>query len=141
MMDADDEARRVKWMLAIGLLFLVSAFFSWREFKYALAGTKTNAEIVRVYETREIARRGRTREKLAIEYQFTDANGVKRKESDTISIDSPPPRGKTVAVQYLGSPGSSRLVGNGNSIWVIIFFGALAFFGFKFFQLVRESRK
>ena len=109
MMDADDEVRRFKWMLAIGVLFLVSAFFAWREFKYTLAGKKTNAEIVRVYETRDIGRRGRTREKLAIEYQFTDASGAKRKETDTISINSPRPRGKTVAVQYLGSPGSSSI--------------------------------
>ena len=140
-MDTDDEMKRLKWLLIVGLVFLVSAFFSWREMKYMMLGKEADARLVRTYETTERGRRGRTTEKLVVEYEFKGSDGASRKESDKVDIDAPPPAGKTVAIQYLdGSPGSSRLAGNTQKFWLIVFFGALAFFAYKIFRLVRESR-
>lgn len=142
-MDADEETARAKWMLIVGLVFLVSAFFAWREMKYAVFGKEVNAQLVRVYETEERGRRGRRVDKLAVEYQFKDAgDGTIRKETDTLSINSPRPTGKTVPVQYMsGTPDRSRIKGHSNQIAVIIFLACTAFFGFKIFQLVRESKR
>lgn len=140
-MDMDNEMARFKWLLVAGLVFVVSAFFSWRELKYAVVGKQADAKLVRVYETTESGRRGRRVEKLAVEYQFKEAGGATRKESDTIAADADRPAGPTVAVQYLdGSPGRSRLAGNGQRWWLLVFFGSLAFAGFKVFQVVRESK-
>ena len=141
-MDMDNEMARLKWLLVAGLIFVVSAFFYWRELKYAVVGKRTDAWLVRVYETTESGRRGRRVEKLVVEYQFKESVGATRKESDTIAIDADRPAGPTVAVQYLnGSPGSSRLAGNTRQWWLFVFFGSLAFAGFKVFQIVRESKR
>lgn len=141
-MDMDDEMRRLKWMLAAGVLFLVSAYFSWRELKYVMFGTQTDATLVRVYETTEPGRRGRLREILAVEYQFKESGGTVRKETDTLQIDTDRPTGPTVRVQYLdGSVGRSRLSGNTRRIWLLLLFASLSFLGFKVFQLIRESKR
>jgi hypothetical protein len=141
-MDLDGETKRFKLLLFVGILFLVSAFFSWRELKYIAFGKRTDAKLVRVYETTEYARRGRTRQKQAVEYQFTDGGGQARTERDTIAASATPPRGPTVPIQYLdGSPGSSRLPGNSQRIWLIPFCGTLGFMGFKFYRLVQESKR
>ena len=140
-MDMDDELKRLKWLLISGVVFLISAFFSWREMTYAISGKEVDASLVRVYETTERGRRGRTIHKLAVEYEFKGSDGVVRKESDTISVDAPRPAGPTVAVQYLdGEAGRSRLAGNTQKFWLMIFFGSLAFIGYKIFKLVREAK-
>lgn len=140
-MDMDVEFRRLKWLLIGGLVFVVSAFFSWREIRYAVTGKTADAKLVRAYETIERGRRGRETQKIAVEYQFPDAGG-QRKETDTLSIDEAVPTGPTVAVEYLsGSAGSSRLAGNGQKFWLFVFFGSLAFAGFKVFQIVREGKR
>lgn len=139
-MDTGNEMQRLKWLLIVGVVFLISGFFSWREMQYAMFGKRADASLVRVYETQERGRRGRVREKLAIEYQFADA-GSSRKETDTVSIDTARPTGETVPVQYLaGSPGKSRLVGHTQQFWVLIFLGSLGFMGYKVFRLVQESK-
>jgi hypothetical protein len=140
-MDLEHETARLKWLLIGLLVFVVSAFFSWRELKYAAVGKAVDAKLLRVYESTESGRRGRTTQKLAVEYWFADG-GADRKETDTLSIDATPPAGPAVAVQYLaGTPGSSRLAGNGQRVWVLVFFASLAFVGFKVFQVVREGRR
>ena len=140
-MDADDEVRRLKIMLGVGIFFLVCAYFSWRELKYTIVGKETDAKLVRVYETTERGRRGRTYQKQAVEYQFTD-DGTSRTETDTLSRSAPQPSGSTVRVQYLrGAPGSSRLPENAQQFWLLLFFGTLAFLGFKFWQLMREAKQ
>jgi len=140
-MDADDEIAKLKWLLVLGVLFLLSGCFSWREMKYSMFGKSADAALVRVYETTEYARRGRTVEKLAIDYQFEDKGAI-RKETDSVAIDSPRPRGRTVPIEYLsGSPGSSRLKGHSNKVWMFVFLGCLAVMGYKVFRLVQESKR
>jgi hypothetical protein len=140
-MDMDDEMRRLKWLLLAGLILIVSAFFSWRELKYAVLGSTVDARLVRTYETTEGGRRGRSREKIAVEYEFTDKDGTVRKETDTISTSEPRPAGPTVLVQYRsGSPDASRLSGNSQRIWLLVFLGCIAFVGFKIWSIMKESK-
>lgn len=139
-MDLEHETRQFKWMLAALLIFACSAFFSWREVKYAVLGKEVDARLVRIREWTE--RSGRTTKQVwLIDYSFTDPPGTERRESDTLPITADTPMEKTLKVQYLpGSPGLSRLPQNSRQFWILIFLGSLAFVAFKFFQLVRESK-
>jgi hypothetical protein len=141
-MDVEDETARFKVMMVVGIVFLISAFLSWRELKYTMIGKQADAKLVRVYTFQDVGRRGRVREKIAVEYEFKDAKtGGVRSESDTLPITAKPPKGPTVKVQYLeGSEGGSRLAGNTQKIWLWICGGTLAFLAYKFFALVRESK-
>ena len=141
-MDMDEEMGRLKVLLVDAIVFLISAFFSWRELKYIAFGKQADAKLVRTFESTEYARRGRTRQQRWVEYQFTDASGAVRKESDSIPVSLEPLTGPTVHIQYLnGSPGSSRLPANSRRIALIFFFASLAYMGFKFLKLVREGKR
>ena len=139
-MDPDDEARKVKVLLVVVVLFIASAVGSCREASYSLFGKKTDAALVRVYEYQEPARRGRTVTKVAVEYQFDD-KGTMRKESDNIARDADRPSGKTIPIQYVsGTPGRSRLAGHVNWIWPTIFFASLAVMAYYVWRLLKESK-
>ena len=141
-MDLDEETARFKVMLVVFVVFLVSMFLSWRELKYMTVGKEASAKLVRVYEYQDVGRRGRTREKIAVEYEFKDAELGVRTESDDIPSTATPPKGPTVRVQYLeGSEGSSRLAGRSQKIWLWVFFGTFAFLAYKFIALMRESKR
>ena len=141
-MDTEAETAKFKVMLVVAIIFLISAFLAWRELKYMMFAEEADAKIVRVYQFEEVGRRGRVREKLAIEYKFTDAEtGAVRTETDTFPISTPPPKGKTVQVEYLeGAEGRSRVAGHDQKIWLWVCGGTLTFLAFKFFALVRESK-
>ena len=141
-MDTEEETARFKVMMFVGIVFLVSAFLSWRELKYLTFGKEVDAKLVRVYTFEDVGRRGRVREKIGVDYEFKDAEtGDVRKETDTLPITATPPKGPTVKVQYLeGSEGGSRLAGHAQTIWLWVCGGTLAFLGYKFFALVRESK-
>lgn len=140
-MDTENDLARLKWLLIVGVLFLISGFFSWREFKYIVFGTTVDASLVQTYQTEERGRRGRVKQMLVVEYRFTDKDGSARKEKDTISASSPAPTGPLVSIQYLSkSPGSSRLTGHTQRIWMFVFFGCLAYLAYKILMLVREAK-
>ena len=141
-MDTEAETAKFKVMLVVAIVFLISAFLAWREMKYIMFAEEADAKIVRVYQFDDVGRRGRVREKLAIEYQFKDAEtGTVRTETDTFPITVTPPKGPTVKVEYLkGAEGSSRVTGHSQKIWLWVCGGTLAFLAFKFFALVRESK-
>lgn len=138
-MDTDAETKRFKWLLIAGILFVVSAFFSWSELKYALFGKQVEARLVKVVDTTDPGRRGR--EVMAVHYEFADSDGTTRNETDRLPATWDRPSGQTIPIQYLsGSPDSSRVVGNTRRVWILIFLGSLVFFGFKVFQIYREFK-
>src|SRR5688572_22426556 len=142
-MDTEEETARFKVMLVVAIIFLISVFLAWRELKYMMFAEEADAKLVRVYTFEERGRRGRVSEKMAVEYQFTDAEtGSVRTETDAVPITNRPPKGPSVKVQYLeGSEGSSRLAGHSQTIWLWVCGGTLAFLAYKFFALVRESKR
>lgn len=139
-MEIDDDIKKFRFILVVGVLFLLSAVFSWGELKYALSGKSADAVVLQVKQTREGGRRSSP--KLSVEYQFAEEGGASRREYDTMPLDWKPPQDRTVKVQYLaGSPDSSRLAGNGNMVWVYIFFGcllALAVLLFRFWRFYKS---
>lgn len=138
-MDEEDELRQFKRIMIAVVCFLISAYFSYQELKYAVWGTMAEATVTRTFETADMGRRGRRQPRLAVEYTFTDVRTGPRSERDDVSIDWSVPQG-TVDVQYLpGVPDSSRLKGNSSQIAVWIFFACLAWLGYSGYQLYREA--
>lgn len=140
-MDMEQETAKFKGMLFAGLVFIVTGFIAFSELRYFAFGDTIDARVVRTYET--TGRRGRS--KVVVEYAFRDPSGQDRRESDTVSAGTARFSANTIKVQYLsGKPAWSRLDGNGNTIAVIIFLGSLAvlgFYGFRFWQEVREATR
>ena len=138
-MDQDAEMKRMKVWLYVGLVFLISAIFSWQELKYTLRGKSAEATVT---TTNDFTEHGRHDTKLlSIHYRFDDA-GVMREEYDHVPLDWPTPEvGSKVQIQYFpGVEDSSRILGHSNKFWVYIFLGSCAVGGFLFFQLMREVK-
>jgi hypothetical protein len=139
-MDPDEEKRKFKRMLIIGIVFLMSAYFSWRELRYLAFGSTTDAKVIRVSEFIEHQSRGRDEKKLAIEYEFPDKDGAVRREKDHVSPEDAPPPAPTVQVQYISGSKLSRLPVNSQRWWLVVFFGSLGLAGFYVWRVVREGR-
>jgi hypothetical protein len=144
-MDFDNEMQRLKWLLVAGVLFLLSAVFSYGELKFAVWGKTAPAKVTRTHETHNgggFGRRG-LRERtplLAVEYQFTEADGTARSERDDVPIDWPMPENGEISVQYLpGVADSSRLEGHSRMTWVYVFLGSLAWLAYSIYKLWREA--
>lgn len=138
-MDPEQELAKFKSIMIVGIIFLFSAYFSWKEFKYLIWGKTAQVTIVRIVETEEIGRRGRSIPKLGIEYTFTDADGNPWRERDDVPLSWSGPKEGDVQVEYLPRvKDSSRLSGHANRISVYIFFGSLAFAAYFFYQLTSD---
>jgi hypothetical protein len=128
--DVDGEVWKLKALLVAVVVFLISSYYSWYEFRYAVWGQTAQAEVQRVYVTTEFRRRrawgsNRDKEKLVVEYTFSDATGTQRSERDSVSLNWKPPE-EELLVQYLpGVTGISRLSGNSNQFAVWLFLGSL----------------
>jgi hypothetical protein len=104
----ENELARAKWVMASGVLFLISTCFTFQEFVYLINGRDAEADITKVYESR--GRRGRTY--LTVEYAFTEPNGTRRRAMDNVSINWEPPRNGKIPIRYTpGEDGSSRFAG------------------------------
>ncbi len=131
-----DEMKRVRVLAITTIAFFVSMFASCSEMKYQLWGKTTTAQLLKVTKVTE-SRRSKSQ---ALDYQFTDVDGQVRKEEDRVSTSWVPPTAvdgqrPTIQVDYIpGSPGTSRLDGRSNFVFVIIF---LAILGFLLFQVAR----
>ncbi len=138
-MDEELELKRFKWILAAGLIFLFSMYYSYLELKYKIWGATAQATVTRTFESVSSGRRGRSTPMLAVEYTFTDSKTGARNERDDVSMDWPVPQG-TVEVEYLpGVVDSSRLKGHSNSFAVWMFFGSLAWVSFSIYRLAQEA--
>ena len=137
-MDHDEELGKLKWLLVAVFAFLFSAYFSYQELKFAVAGVTADATVTNTFEVRGGRR---SSPKLAVEYTFTDEDGAHHSERDDVSIGSSISENDTISVQYLpGAEDSSRIEGNSNSFAVAIFLGCLIWLGFSFFKLYREAQ-
>ncbi len=120
--DEAEELKKFKWVLIVGIVFLVSACYSWVELKYLIWGQTVDAQVTNSFIATSTGRRGRKSEKLAVEYTFADSAAGPRSERDDVSTDWPVPVG-TVSVQYLpGVPDSSRLSGHTYmlAVWMLM---------------------
>ncbi|MDA0833972.1 MAG: hypothetical protein O2955_05360 [Planctomycetota bacterium] len=139
--ETESEALKLKWLLIAGVAFLVSAYYSYREFKYLVWGKTVAAVVTRTYEHQELSRRGRKKTVRVVEYAFDDENNTNWRERDTVplkrTITEP-----LVAVQYLpGERKSSRLEGNSHYFAVWVFLGCVTWLGYSFFRLYQEANE
>jgi hypothetical protein len=118
-MDAEDEAWKFKALLVVALIFVVSAFLSYVELKYMMAGRTTDATVEKVAEY--ASRRGGYR---TVYYNYRDPAGNLRHGSDTLGrFDDAPETGDTVVIDHLDD--ASRLHGHRQGGALMIFFGSL----------------
>ena len=130
----DDELAKFKRILFAGIAFLVSAYFSYKELKFAVWGTTADATVTRTFETKN-----RRTPLLAVEYTFLDEAGKSHSERDDVSLDWPV-ESEIMTVQYLpGVDDSSRLAGHSNKVVVWIFLACTAWFAVSGFKLYKEA--
>lgn len=126
-MDEDFQAElgRIKWLLGAGVIFLVSAYFSYAELKYLVWGRTVEASVVSFEHTTRSGRRGRRIPAIILTYRFKD-DSQERTEKDTIASDGKNPSDPSAKIDYMpGKPGISRLAANRNWVALIIFCGSL----------------
>lgn len=130
------EAFQFRLILGLIVLFIASAVTSCQEIRYTIFGTKADATIVDAAEVR-----GRRSSSLRLTYSFTDGDAGTRVEKDTVALDFMPvakdAEGRdAVAIEFIsGSPGASRIPGEGRWILIGLFLvamGALAFVTVRF---------
>jgi len=119
-MDVEHETWKLKVMLIVIVAFVVSAFVSCSELKYATSGKKTEAVIDRVSDV--VGRRGQTGRQVV--YHFHDQTGKLRKSSDQVPRDWVASDDQKIDVEYLED--TSRVAGHRNIGALVTFFGCLA---------------
>jgi hypothetical protein len=139
-MDQDQELARFKWIFFAGMTFLVSAYWSFGELKFAIRGKTAEAKITGTHKSAGMRRYGRSNPMLAVEYQFTEVDGTPRSERDDVPAGWPLPPSGNATVQYLpGVSDSSRLLGHSQKTAVYVFLGCTGWLGFSCFKLWREA--
>lgn len=140
----DRETRRLRALVLTFVLFVISAFFSYHEVRYAVFGKTTDAQLIKVKETTVSSRHG-SRAALDVHYRFTDRDGTVRNEEDRMNISWQEPETtaedgtRVVQIEYIpGSSESSRLHGR-EFKWIMpaIF---LALLGYLAYQAIRFWR-
>ena len=129
----DDEEVRAAWFVYGILIFLIVSYYTFVELKYAIWSTTATATITEARE--ESVRRRRslsgTKKVLRVSYEFTESDGIHRRESDDISIHWDGPRSGGVTVQYFaGVDHSGRIKGTGNVELVVVFAASMVGLGF-----------
>lgn len=145
-MDHDSEIARAKWLLFSGALFILSCFICYSELKYLIRGKQIQAKVTDAYEVTRRGRFGLSRGTvLTVEYAFTEPDGTRRTDSDTVSTDWKLGSDGTVSVQFTpGADGRSRLSGHVNWFGIVIFVvsvGVMSFFGFRLWRQASEATK
>lgn len=122
--DMQREALNAKLMLVALVVFVMSGCYSWNEFRYAIWGRTTEAEVASA-RVEQFRGRRRTYEKLVVRYAFDEEGGMRRQESMKLPPDTAPPVG-TVPIRYVaGRAGMSRHVNDFAWLPVTIFVAAL----------------
>ncbi|MBX3379696.1 MAG: hypothetical protein KF805_06350 [Phycisphaeraceae bacterium] len=112
---------RIQVGLVVGcvVVLLFSAYTTYAEARYMLAGRTASAALVGVQEVRP-GRRETDPVYLRVDYAFTEPDGSNRAESDLMPTDWPVPPGNIVNVQYLvGKNGWSRISGH-DRLWLTV---------------------
>jgi hypothetical protein len=136
--DTDNETAKLKFILFVGIAFLVSTFFAYVELKYSMSGKTAQGTVDRLGEAR--GRRGRTTP--MVYYHYRDEAGNLRHGSSSIDGDFNADVGDTIAIQYLDD--TSRLAGSRNTMALFVFFACLLGLvvgGFMFWRHVREATR
>lgn len=128
-MDTGSEVAKFKWLLIVGVMFLISCYICYGEMVYLFRAEEIEATVTKTYEVQR-GRFGRST-RLVVEYAFYEPNGAYRTDDDTVSTDWEMPASGKVAVEYTpGKEGRSRLSGHRNWFGIIFFVASLLLLGF-----------
>jgi hypothetical protein len=142
-MDNETESWRAKLLIGAVIVFLISCIFVFTEFMYLVDSRETTATISKAYKVQIRGRFGIVKGyRLAVEYDFVDAEGLRRSGRCDVNEDWPIPLDGKVKIRYRpGEDGASRFVGFASWTAIIIFFVCLAAVGVFGYRLVREANR
>jgi hypothetical protein len=138
--DADSERGRAFFLIAAIVAFLVSAWHTVQEIRYAARGRTTKATVVRATPASEPGR-GRPKEYLRVEVEFSDA-GQTRQTVLKKPLGAPITSGQQVDVEYLPDvPDRVRFRGDRPTFWILVFVGSTAGMIWLVTRLAAESHR
>jgi hypothetical protein len=115
------QYRKLRFVLGIIGIFLVSFIMSCQEMRYMAFGKTVDATLELAQPEKETTRRGSIKRKLVVTYSFFDKDTFRRERVD-VPENWEGVGAKTVPVQYIpGRPDVSRIKGQSNMVWVVIF--------------------
>lgn len=112
--DHDPEVARLRWLLGVLVVLLVSGFFAWDEGRYLIWGKAAEARVRETHAATEVSTRGRSVPATAVEYAFRhESTGEMRAESDMVTRLGRPDRvGRPGGIH----PGRGPLVAPGRQL-------------------------
>ena len=124
--DEDYSSNSFRVLVFVGLLFIVAAFMSWQEFRFATVGREAPATISKI---REQTDRFGTTSGYNVYYDFLNENTKKAAHHFTLISPSDVDRyseGQQVTIDYYGEKyATTRLHGANYRGWVYFFFASL----------------
>ena len=136
--DADAERGRAMWMLVAIIAFMISAWNSWLELRYAVSGRVATADVTRADRHSEPGRR-RSREFLRVEVTYP-SEGQPRQAVLQTPLDARIAAGQQVEVEYLpGANDRVRLRGEHEFVWMAVFLASSAWIGGSILRIAAEA--
>lgn len=125
-----------RMVMTVLCVFFGSMVMSCQELRYMTWGQTADAVIVdNHYE--KTTRKGQVYEKHVLGYTFMDKDKFRREYTD-VALNWHAGGSATVKVQYIpGRELQSRLYGERNTVWIVIFFGSLVAAGIGVFWMMR----
>lgn len=138
MIDQDAELQRFKWILASGLMFLITGCLAYSELRYAIWGETAQAKVHDVRDTISTSRRAGSM--VSLHYTFTESDGTQRTDHESVPADSPLVGAQTILVRYLpGVDQSSRIEGSVRFNALLFFLGSLLWLAYSIYSMAREA--
>lgn len=137
-MDADQELKRFKWVLLIGVAIAISGCFTLGELHWLFFGSTTKGTIVSITLVERAGRRGGTIVQQ-VRYTYVEADGTQRAGTDEVGEDHRF-ESMTQDIRYIaGSKDKSRLASNVRWTSLLTFVGALIAGGVVLWRTLREA--
>ncbi len=139
-----ESFQELKFLLFVGLFFILSGVASYGELRYRILGRTTEATITSVVE-KDGSRTGNP--KRTLEYRFVEESGTVRTETYDVAADfvvPAPDDGNSpskITIQYVpGDEGASRPDGRSGWFAIAVFLALLGYFSYRVWCLVRTLR-
>uniref|UniRef100_A0A7C2NXW4 DUF3592 domain-containing protein n=1 Tax=Schlesneria paludicola TaxID=360056 RepID=A0A7C2NXW4_9PLAN len=135
------EVYKFRLAIAVGVMFLFSAWGSWQEVRYGLWGRTATASVTRAYRDRDYGGK-RPRTVLRVEVEIPLDDGATQSARLTTSPSARIADGDQIAVRHIpGVPRSVRLASDANVYAVVVFgFCLVAMIGFVIWAAKEANR-
>ncbi len=133
----EGETRRFKLIVLVGLMFLVSAWASCQEMKYAIWGRTAEAQVYSA-EKVSVSSGRRVKNTVAVRYRWSDADDGEREDVQNLDLSWQRPADDVIRIEYLPGVKASRMAGERNWVAITIF---LVVSGVMVFVVVKTWRE